>query len=102
MPGALKNCLDVGSRPWGKSVWGGKPAAVVSVSPGVIGGFGANHHLRQVLMAVGAVAMPHPEAYVGGAAGLFDDQGELTDASARDVFAQIMVAFQAWVERQLR
>ena len=46
MPGALKNALDVGSRPYGKSAWSGKPRAVISVSPGAIGGFGANHHLR--------------------------------------------------------
>ena len=50
VPGVLKNAIDVGSRPYGKSVWSGKPAAIVTVSPGAIGGFGANHHLRQSLV----------------------------------------------------
>jgi chromate reductase len=47
VPAVLKNAIDVGSRPYGKSCWDGKPGAVVSVSPGNIGAFGANHHLRQ-------------------------------------------------------
>src|SRR3954467_822182 len=47
VPGALKNAIDVASRPYGASVWNGKPAGIVSGSMGAIGGFGANHHLRQ-------------------------------------------------------
>jgi chromate reductase, NAD(P)H dehydrogenase (quinone) len=100
MPGMLKNCLDVGSRPWGKSIWPGKPAAVISVSPGALGGFGANHALRQVLMAVGVVTMPHPEAYVGGAAALFDAAGELIDAGTKEFAGKFMLAFEAWIEQQ--
>ena len=50
VPGVLKNAIDVGSRPYGKSVWSGKAAGVVSNSPGAISGFGANHHLRQSLV----------------------------------------------------
>ena len=71
VPGLLKNAIDVGSRPYGKSVWDGKPAAVVSVSTGAIGGFGANHHLRQSFVFLDIPAMPAPEAYIGGAAKLF-------------------------------
>ncbi len=67
VPAALKNAIDVGSRPYGKSVWSGKPGAVVSASPGAIGGFGANHHLRQSLVFLNVPAMPQPEAYIGGA-----------------------------------
>jgi chromate reductase len=69
VPGALKNALDVGSRPYGRSAWAGKPAAIVSVSPGALGAFGANHHLRQSLVFLDMPAMQQPEAYVGGAAG---------------------------------
>ena len=76
VPGVLKNAIDVGSRPYGKSVWSGKPAGVVSVSPGAIGGFGANHHLRQSLVYLDMPTLPQPEAYIGGAGGLFDDNGE--------------------------
>src|SRR5437016_10980619 len=61
VPAALKNALDVGSRPYGQSVWDGKPGAVVSVSPGAVGGFGANHHLRQALVFLNVPAMQQPE-----------------------------------------
>lgn len=67
IPGGLKNAIDVGSRPYGKSVWSGRPAAVVSVSPSKIGGFGANHALRQSFVFLDMPVMQQPEAYVGGA-----------------------------------
>src|SRR5438270_1292616 len=77
VPAVLKNAIDVGSRPYGKNSWDGKPGAVVSVSPGNIGAFGANHHLRQSLVFINVPAMPQPEAYIGGAAKLFDQNGAL-------------------------
>ena len=67
VPGVLKNAIDIASRPYGKSAWDGKPAGVMSVSPGAIGGFGANHHLRQSLVFLNMPALQQPEAYVGGA-----------------------------------
>ena len=99
VPGVLKNAIDVGSRPYGESAWAGKPAAVVSVSPGQIGGFGANHHLRQSLVFLDMPAMPQPEAYIGRAADLFSEAGDLTNASTRKFAAEFMAAFAAWVER---
>lgn len=99
VPGALKNAIDVGSRPYGKAVWTGKPAAVVSVSPGAIGGFGANHHLRQSLVFLDMPAMQQPEAYIGGAAALFDDKGALTNDSTREFLTKYMQAFAVWIER---
>src|SRR5438128_7828550 len=72
VPAPLKNAIDVGSRPYGHSVWDGKPGAVVSVSPGAIGAFGANHHLRQSLVFLNVPCMPMPEAYVGGIEHRFD------------------------------
>src|SRR5512135_2759521 len=74
VPAPLKNAIDVGSRPYGKSAWFGKPCAIVSVSPGAIGGFGANNHLRQSLPFLEMPALQH-EAYVGGAANLFPGEG---------------------------
>lgn len=100
LPGVLKNAVDVGSRPWGKSVWAQKPAAVIGVSPGAFGAFGANHHLRQVLMGVNVSVMPHPEAYIGGAAGLFDGSGELTHAATREFLTGFMAAFKGWIDQQ--
>lgn len=97
VPAALKNAVDVGSRPHGHNVWGGKPGAVVSVSPGAIGGFGANHHLRQSLAALNVPVMAHPEAYIGGAAKLFDDKGNLVNEGTQKFFASFMAAFAVWV-----
>ena len=99
VPGALKNAIDVGSRPYGKSVWSGKPCAVISVSPGALGAFGANHHLRQSFVFLDMPAMQQPEAYIGGAAKLFDDAGVLTSESTREFIAKFMRSFAVWVER---
>lgn len=99
VPGVLKNALDVGSRPYGKSVWNGKPGAVVSVSPGAIGGFGANHHLRQSLVFLNVPAMQQPEAYIGNAAPLFDDKGALANDSIKEFARNFMNEFAKWVEK---
>jgi chromate reductase, NAD(P)H dehydrogenase (quinone) len=99
VPGVLKNAIDVGSRPYGKSVFDKKPAGVVSVSPGAIGAFGANHHLRQSLVFLNMPAMQQPEAYIGGADRLFDESGKLTNSSAREFLSKYMQAFTVWLER---
>ncbi len=96
VPGALKNALDVGSRPYGKSVWAGKPGAVISSSPGAIGGFGANHHLRQSLVFLDVPAMAQPEAYLGGADKLFDSAGKLANEDTKKFLAGYLQAFAAF------
>lgn len=102
VPGVLKNAVDVGSRPYGKSVWDNKPAAVVSVSPGAIGAFGANHHLRQSLVFLNMPTLQMPEAYVGGADKLFDTQGKLINDSTREFLGRFMQAYAGWVEQHAR
>jgi chromate reductase, NAD(P)H dehydrogenase (quinone) len=97
VPGVLKNALDVGSRPYGQSAWDAKPGAVISVSPGAIGAFGANHHLRQCLVFLNVPTMQQPEAYIGGAANLFDDQGHLTNDSTRAFLTKFVQTFAAWI-----
>lgn len=99
VPGVLKNAIDVGSRPSGKSAWKRKPAAVVSVAPGNLSGFGANHHLRQSLVYLDMPAMQQPEAYIGGAAKLFDEKGKLINESTRDFMTKFMEAFALWVAK---
>lgn len=98
MPAVLKNALDVGSRPYGKSVWNGKPGAVISVSPGAVGGFGANHHLRQSLVFLNVPCMQQPEAYLGGVAKLLDDAGNITNDDTKKFLSQFIEAFARWVE----
>lgn len=102
VPAVLKNALDVGSRPYGRSVWAGKPGAVISVSTGAMGGFGAHHHLRQILVSLDVPTMPQPEAYIGAAADLFDAEGELVAEAARGFLVTFMEAFAVWVEKHPR
>ena len=101
VPGALKNAIDVGSRPYGKAAFADKPCAIVSVSPGALGGFGANHHLRQMLPFLNMPTMPAPEAYVGGVAAKYEG-GQLVDEASHAFFQKFMVAVQAWVEQHAR
>ncbi len=96
VPGALKNAIDVGSRPYGSSVWNGKPGAVISVSPGGTGGFGANHHLRQSLAFLNVPLLTN-EAYVGNAFSLFDENGELINESTGEFLRAYGQAFAAWI-----
>lgn len=99
VPGALKNAIDVGSRPYGASVWSGKPAAVMSISPGAIGGFGANHHLRQSLVFLDMPILQQPEAYVGGGFTLFGEDGELTNEGTKGFFQTFIDKFADWVAK---
>ena len=98
VPGALKNAIDVGSRPYGHSAWSGKPCAVVSVTQGAQGAFGANHHLRQSLVFLNMPAMPQPEAYIGNIAKSYDGD-ELTNDSTKAFLQSFIDAYAAWVER---
>jgi len=99
MPGVLKNAIDVGSRPYGKSAWTGRPGAIVSVATGAIGGFGANHHLRQALVFVNVPTMPQPEAYISNAASLFGADGSITVDSTREFMMKFLAAFAQWIGR---
>ena len=98
VPAVLKNALDVGSRPYGSSVWDRKPGAVVSSSPGAIAGFGANHHLRQSLVFLNVPAMQQPEAYISHVNKLFDERGELVSDGTGKFLQTFMQAFANWIE----
>ena len=101
VPGVLKNAIDIASRPYGKSAWDGKPAGVVTVSPGAIGGFGANHHLRQSLVFLDVLTLQQPEAYIGGAAKLFGEDGKIANEGTAGFMGKFLTAFEAWIERIL-
>ncbi|GAA4818379.1 NADPH-dependent FMN reductase [Sphingosinicella ginsenosidimutans] len=102
IPGALKNAIDVGSRPYGKSVWAKKPAAIVSVTPGALGAFGANHHLRQSAVFLDLPMMPQPEAYLSGVGKWFGEDGRITSEDTNRFLAGFMSAYADWVEKLLR
>ena len=102
VPGALKNAIDVGSRPYGQSVFNGKPAAVVSNSPGAIGGFGAYHQLRQSLVFLNMPTLNQPETYVGGVGALFDENGELINETTREFLTGFAQTFADWIERHAK
>lgn len=97
VPSALKNALDVGSRPYGQSVWDGKPGAVVSVSMSAIGGFGSNHIVRQSMVFLNVPMMQQPEAYIGSAHTLFDENGNLLSDDTRKFLKNYIDAYAAWV-----
>ena len=103
IPGVLKNAIDVGSRPYGQSVWDKKPGAIVTASPGGGGGFGSNHQLRQVCVFLNMPIMQQPEAYLGHIRDdSFNEKGELTEGPLKNVVIQLAAAFAGWVDLIVR
>ena len=99
IPGVLKNAIDVGSRPYGQSVWDRKPAAIVTASPGSIGGFGSNHQIRQACVFLNMPVMQQPEAYLGHVSDdSFDESGCLKDGALKQLIEKLAHAFHDWVE----
>src|SRR5690554_2645366 len=96
--GVLKNALDVGSRPYGKSIWDGKPAAVGSVSMSPLAASIANHTLRQSLVFLNMPVMQQPEIYIGSAQNLFDEEGEIDD-STETFLKQVVTDYASWVQK---
>ena len=101
IPAVLKNALDVGSRPFGKSVWGGKPGAIASQSYGAIGGFGANHHLRQVSSFLDIRMMNQPECYLGEVQNSMDQNGVITSERTIKFLQKFMNSYEEWVNQHL-
>lgn len=98
-PAVIKNALDVGSRPYGQNMWDGKPAAIVSVSPGAIGAFGANHHLRQVLVFLNMPTLQQPEAYIGNIVNLLNEDGTFKSNDTKQFVQQIIDAYVSFVNQ---
>jgi chromate reductase len=99
IPGVLKNAIDIGSRPYGKSVWNGKPAAIITASPGSIGGFGANHQIRQAAVFLNMPVMQQPEAYLGNVSDdSFDENGCLKEGPLKELVTTLAHAFHDWVD----
>jgi chromate reductase, NAD(P)H dehydrogenase (quinone) len=101
LPAVLKNAIDVASRPYGQSKWDGKPGAIVSVTIGSQGAILANHQLRNSLVFLNVPTLQQPEAYISGALGLFDDNGELINEGTTEFLRAYGQAFSAWIEKTI-
>ncbi len=99
IPAALKNLLDVASRPAGKGVWAGKRAAVVCASPSTYGGLSSGLHLRQVLESLGVTVMISPEVFLSKAFDLFNQQGEFDNERSQAFLQKFVTAWDAWLEQ---
>ncbi|GGH59857.1 chromate reductase [Filimonas zeae] len=99
VPGVLKNAIDVGSRPYGKSIWNAKPAAIFSNSPGNLSAFGANHHLHQSLVFLNMPTMQQPEVYLPKVHELFDESGALKDGSTKEFLQKAVDAYITWLKK---
>jgi chromate reductase, NAD(P)H dehydrogenase (quinone) len=101
VPGVLKNAIDWASRPYGDSAWDGKPAAIMGASVGLFGTARAQYHLRQIFVFLNMHAVNRPEVMIGNASQRFDEQGNLTDETSRDLIRQLLQNLGDWA-RQLR
>lgn len=99
IPATIKNALDVGSRPYGESIWDGKPAAIISQSPSNLSGFGANHHLRQPLVFLNMPVLQQPEVYLANSFDLFDENGKLTKEDTGKFLNDFVQAFVELIKR---
>ena len=99
IPGVLKNAIDIGSRPYGQSVFDKKPAAIVTASPGSIGGFGSNHQIRQAAVFLNMPVMQQPEAYLGHVTDdSFEADGKLKEGQLKGLIETLAHAFHDWVD----
>nr|WP_091526247.1 NADPH-dependent FMN reductase [Paenimyroides ummariense] len=102
LPAALKNALDVGSRPYGKSVWNSKPAMIISSSISGISGFGANHHLRQSLTFLNMPTMQQPEIYLANVQDYFNEKGELVKEDSAKFLKDALKSYLNFAEKYLK
>ena len=99
IPGVLKNAIDVGSRPYGQNVFNAKPGAIITASPGAIGGFGANHQIRQACVFLNMPIMQQPEAYLSNVSDdAFDSDGCLKEGKLKEFVEKLAHAFHDWVD----
>jgi chromate reductase, NAD(P)H dehydrogenase (quinone) len=99
VPGLLKNAIDWASRPYGDSAWNGKPVAVMGASVGTIGTARAQYHLRQMFVFLNMYAVNQPEVMVSNAHKHFDQDGKLTDDTAKKLIRQLLEELVNWTRR---
>jgi chromate reductase len=99
IPGVLKNAIDWASRPYGDNSFEGKPAAIMSASPGMLGGVKAQFHLRQTFVFLDIRAINRPEVVVTFAGEKIDDKGRVIDEKTREKIKELLDALVAWTIR---
>jgi len=99
VPGVLKNAIDWASRPFDDNSFEGKPVAVMSASPGMLGGARAQYHLRQVLVSLNMHAVNRPEVIVASVDEKIDGKGNLTDETTRKKIRQLLKSLVDWTKR---
>jgi chromate reductase len=99
VPGVLKNAIDWASRPYGDSAWQGKPVAVMGASVGMLGTARAQYHLRQSFVFLNMHPVNQPEVLIGNASQRFNERGELTDETSRELIRKLLAELVAWTRR---
>ena len=99
VPGVLKNAIDWGSRPYGDSAWQGKPVAVMGASVGMLGTARAQYHLRQSFVFLNMYPVNQPEVLIASASQRFNERGELTDETSRELIRKLLAELVAWTKR---
>ena len=99
IPGVLKNAIDWASRPYGDNAWQGKPVAVMGASVGILGSARAQYHLRQCFVFLNMYPVNQPEVLIASAAQRFNERGELTDETSRELIRKLLAELVAWTKR---
>ena len=99
IPGVLKNAIDWASRPYGDNAWQGKPVAVMGASVGILGSARAQYHLRQCFVFLNMYPVNQPEVLIASAAQRFNERGELTDETSRELIRKLLAELVAWTKK---
>ena len=102
VPGVLRNAIDIGARPAGRSAWQGKPGGVVRVGPGPQVAAAPGRHLQRSLQGLNVPTLALAEACQAGSGALFDERGQLADRATREFLLRFVVAFSSWIELHRR
>jgi len=102
VPGVLKNAIDWGSRPYGESVWDGKPVAIMGASIGSKGTVRAQYHLRQMFVFLNMYPVNKPEVMIANETQRFDENGNLTDETSKKLIRQLLESLVSWTHQLKR
>jgi chromate reductase len=99
VPGVLKNAIDWASRPYGDNPFDGKPVAIMSASPGMLGGANAQFHLRQTCVFLNMYPINKPLVIVIFSQDKFDANGKLVDDNTKKFLRQLLENVVNWTRK---